>query len=88
MSIDAVIGAVERNADGTATLVLMPREACDRHHGPQRMTVVNPPPLLEAAVGTEVWGGGESLMVGRETKWADRIGYTRCRLVDAGKGAK
>lgn len=78
MSIDAVIERVTRNANGTATLHLGPRDG--EGPGQSRLTVLNPPPSLEAAVGTEIWGGGESIIVGRETKWADRIGYTKIRL--------
>jgi hypothetical protein len=83
MSIDAVITDVRRNPDGTATIALGPREtpygqSCE---GQRRITIENPPPgRLDGLVGTEVWGGSESLMVG-DTKWADRVGYTRARLV-------
>ena len=82
MSIDAVIEAVERNDDGTADIVLGSRKTRDGDScsGQSRMTVENPPPGFEACVGTKVWGGGETLMVG-DTKWADRIGYTRLKLV-------
>lgn len=83
MSIDAVITGVTRNPDGTASLHLGPRgDSCP---GQTRMTVENPPPDLEAAVGTEVWGGDGYLMVG-DTKWADRIGYTRLRLCERKAG--
>ena len=80
MSIDAVIDRVTRNADGTARLHLRPREPGGRVGQPS-LTVLNPPPNLEAAVGTEIWGGADAIMVGRETRWADRVGYTRIRLV-------
>jgi hypothetical protein len=83
MAIDAVIQDVTHNQDGTATLHLGPRQTKhgDSCPGQSRMTVVNPPCGLEAAVGTEVWGSSESVYVG-DTKWADRIGYTRLRLVE------
>jgi hypothetical protein len=82
MAIDAVITAVTRNQDGTADLQLGPR---DTPHGKScpgqsTLTVVNPPPGLEAAVGTEVWGGSDFLMVG-DVHWANRVGYTRARLI-------
>jgi hypothetical protein len=84
VSIDAVITAVTRNPDGTATLSLGPRTprggGNPSEPGQSRMTVLDPPPGLEAAVGAEVWGGDSVLMVG-EKKWAERAGYTSCRLV-------
>ena len=52
--------------------------------GQDVLTIINPPTLdpglLESMVGMEIWGGSGEIMVG-ETKWADRIGYTRIRLV-------
>jgi hypothetical protein len=84
VSIDAVITGVRRNQDGTATLSLGQRKPSGGGNpsepGQSRMTVLDPPPGLEAAVGTEVWGGDSALMVG-ERKWAERVGYTSCRLV-------
>lgn len=77
MSIDAVISDVSRNPDGTATLHLMPRG--NSLVGQPRLTVENPPANLEASIGTEIWGGCSEIMVG-DTRWADRIGYTRIRL--------
>jgi hypothetical protein len=84
VSIDAVITGVRRNPDGTATLSLGPRRprggGNPSEPGQSGMTVLNPPPGLEAAVGAEVWGDADTLMVG-ERKWAERVGYTSCRLV-------
>jgi hypothetical protein len=80
VSIDAVIQSVKREPDGTAALILVTRDPRTAPAGQSRLTVVNPPPFLEAAVGTEVWGGCGALMVG-DTEWADRIGYTRIRLI-------
>jgi hypothetical protein len=84
VSIDAVITGVTRNPDGTATLSLGPRRSRSdgslSEPGQTRMTVLNPPPGLEAAVGTEVWGGHDRLMVG-ERKWAEIVSYGACRLV-------
>jgi hypothetical protein len=80
VSIDARIVDVTRNADGTATLHL---EAADSRRAPagqSSLTVLNPPPHLEAAVGTEIWGGSDKIVVGRETIWADRVGYGSIRL--------
>jgi hypothetical protein len=79
MSIDAVIDRVERNADGTADILLVAADPRRAPAGQTRMTVLNPPPQFEAAVGTQIWGGANSVMVG-QTHWADRIGYTRLRL--------
>lgn len=53
--------------------------------GQDTLTVVNPPSLdpeiLSGLVGTEIWGGSSEIMVG-ETKWANRIGYTKIELVE------
>lgn len=80
MSIDARVTEVIRNHDGTATMKLGDRDS--RHScGQSSMTIVNPPAGdLSGIVGTEIWGGGQSLMVG-DKKFANRIGYTRCELV-------
>jgi hypothetical protein len=52
--------------------------------GQSVLTIVNPPTLdpeaLAGMIGTEIWGGSGYLMVG-DTKWANRIGYTRIELV-------
>jgi len=52
--------------------------------GQSVLTVVNPPTLdpkmLSGLIGTEIWGNANSIMVG-DVKWADRIGYTKIRLV-------
>lgn len=84
MSIDAVIEDVQQNPDGTATLLLRARDP-NGTAGQSRMTVENPPENFESCIGTEIWGGDNCLMVGRQTRWADRIGYTRLRLVQRGK---
>lgn len=85
MSIDAVITKVIRNADGTATILLGPRRPGGDPPGQARMIVMNPPLSFEACVGTEVWGGDDCLMVG-ETRWAEREGYARLRLLGQRKG--
>lgn len=59
-----VIERVERNRDGTATLVL-------RGGHLRRLAVVSPPKNLEAAVGTTLTVDVGSVMIGK-TKWADR----------------
>lgn len=84
MSIDAVIGSVVRKPDGTAVLHLLPRQdSTGQWEGPGQnsLTVLNPPDDLEVVVGAEIWGGSESIIVGKESKWADRVGYTKIRLV-------
>ena len=52
--------------------------------GQDVLTIVNPPTLepeaLAGMIGTEIWGGSGDIMVG-DTKWANRIGYTRIELV-------
>lgn len=79
MSIDARIIGVQVTAGNKVMLVLEPRA----HHGTFRMTIENPPAdpkRLEALIGECVWGGDSELLIG-DTKFADRIGYTRLRLL-------
>lgn len=85
MAIDGRVSAVTLNKDGTATLSLEPREKATCA-GQTKLTIVNPPEVdfrtfANAMIGQELWGGAGEIMV-RETKWADRIGYTRIRLID------
>lgn len=91
MSIDAVIVDVVRDDGGTATLQLGPRKDSQGKEisiaGQKWMTILNPPPGdLSGMVGTEIWGNANTLMVG-QTKWAERIGYVACRLVDRKGGS-
>jgi len=47
--------------------------------GQNVLTVVDAPDVdLSGLVGTEIWGDSSQIMIG-ETKWADRVGYTRIR---------
>lgn len=52
--------------------------------GQPTLTIVDPPTtnpkMLAGMIGTEVWGGDGYLMVG-DRKWADRISWTKIRLV-------
>ena len=81
MSIDAKVVSVVRNSDGTATMELVARQPKSGPAGQKLMTIVNPPAGdLSGIVGTEIWSGASSLMVG-DTKFANRVGYTRCELV-------
>jgi hypothetical protein len=83
MSIVARISKVDYQPDGTAKLRLVPIPGCDDPVGQPSLTVLNPPPApqLQVAVGCDIWGGSGSIIMGRETKWADRVGYTAIRLV-------
>ncbi len=36
---------------------------------------------MTALNGRQIWGGANSIILGREKKIADRIGYTRIRFV-------
>lgn len=82
MSIDAEITEVEYNPDGTATLHLVARDERAGPAGQRRLIVENPKPQMDVLVGTCIWGGDSNIMVGRETVFAKRIGYTRIRLVE------
>jgi hypothetical protein len=82
MSINAEIVSAKLNEDGTVNLHLGPI----KNDPPgQRMLIVENPPsdtaaFMSAIIGQQIWGSSGSIMV-RDTKWADRIGYTRIRLV-------
>jgi len=82
MSIDARIDSVTVLSDGTVRLGLRPREGQTRP-AQDALVVVNPPyppELLEACIGTKIWGGAGDIMIG-ETRWATRLSYTRIQLV-------
>lgn len=81
MSIDARVTAVTYSPDGTATLHLEPADPRRAPAGQPSLVVLNPRPGMGAMVGTQVWGGAGEIMVG-DTKFADRVGYTRIRLVE------
>lgn len=81
MSIDARIAGITCSPDG----VFLNLEPRDRYNGPgqSRMEIVNPPSpptKLEVLVSECVWGGSGFLMLG-DTKIADRIGYTKLKLL-------
>lgn len=80
MSIDAKVAEVTYNRDGTATLRLVPADPRRAPAGQPVLVALNPRPGMGAMVGTQVWGGAGEIMVG-DTKFADRVGYTRIRLV-------
>lgn len=87
MSIDARIIGVQVTPDNEVLLVLEPRDPRNAHHGTSRMTIVNPPDdptRLEVLIGECVWGGDTFLLIG-DTKFADRVGYTRLRLLEPKK---
>lgn len=89
MSIDARIAGVQVKADGEVRLVLEPREK-GGHAGQSVMTILNPPrdtTLLNVLIGECVWGNASVLMIG-DTKFADRIGYTKLRLLDPREKAR
>ena len=83
MSIDARIIGVTYLPDGTARLVMEPRQP-HGHAGQSSFIVLDPPQHLDGMIGSEVWGGDSWLMCG-DTKIADRIGYSTIRFV--GRGA-
>ena len=84
MSICAeMIGSI-RNDDGTVDLLLGP--IGDDGPGQNHLKVLNPPVDVEtfckAVAFEKIWGGSSEIMI-RETKWADRVGYERIRLVES-----
>jgi len=83
MSICAEIIDAICNDDGTVDLLLGP--IGDEGPGQKVLTVINPPEdrqgFCKAIAFQKIWGSENQIMVG-ETKWADREGYTRIRLVE------
>ena len=57
---------------------------CGASTGQTALTIVNPPTtdidILSGLIGTFIWGGSDSIMIG-DKKWADRLSYTRIKLV-------
>ena len=87
MAIDARVCGVRIKPDEVA-LILEPssKQACA---GQPVLVIVNPPTnptVLESMIGTQIWGDSSKIIVGRETVFAERIGYTRIRLADNTKG--
>jgi len=75
---EAVITDVDRNPDGTATLIV---QASAKSKTGVVMLVINPPGLyFDAVIGTRVVVLRDWLTVAG-VKWAERIGKTRLRLV-------
>lgn len=87
MSISAVIIGSDIYEDGTVGLALGPYK--DDPAGQSCLIVMNPPDNVDAfrrsVLGQQIWGNSSTIMVG-DTKWADREGYTRIRLVDKSVG--
>ena len=78
MAINAVILDVKRNRDGTAELKLGPHKGDGP--GQPRLIVINPPPLLEEAIGVAITGDDSFIYVAKKV-WAERSNYTRIKLV-------
>ncbi len=80
MSIDAEITDVDYHPDGTATLWLLPADERRAPAGQDRLTVLDAPPGLARMIGTQIWGNDSTILVGT-TRFAERIGCTRIRLL-------
>lgn len=80
MSIDAIVVDVQTQTDGTCEFILKAADIRRAPAGQRRITIVNPKPCMEYFIGEHIWGGASELMIG-QVKFADRIGYTRARLV-------
>lgn len=86
MAISAVVQGISVLGDGTVRLALGPTDKGDPAESPGQETMIvlnppTPPELLRGLIGCTVWGGSNELLVG-ETVIAERIGYTRLRLLD------
>lgn len=80
MSIDAIVENVEMQPDGTCDFLLVAADDRRAPAGQRRITILNPKPRMDYFIGEYIWGGACELMIG-QVKFAERIGYTRARLV-------
>lgn len=85
MAISAVVQGITVLPDGTVRLALGAVEGGEPGDSPgqETMIVVNPPSppdLLRGLIDCIIWGGSDELLIG-ETVFAERIGYTRLRLL-------
>lgn len=86
MAISALVEGITVLPDGTVRLILGETPSGDSPGQPE-LIVVNPPEppeILRGLIGSIVWGGAGELLVG-ETIIAERIGYTRIRLLKRGE---
>lgn len=89
MAISAVVQGITVLPDNTVRLILGATEDGKPGDSPGQdsLIVVNPPTppdLLRCLIDTIVWGGSDELLVG-EKVIAERIGYTRIRLLEPGE---
>jgi hypothetical protein len=89
MAISAVVNGITVLPDKTVRLSLGPINdgSPSKSPGQESLIVVNPPSppeLLRCLIDTIVWGGSDELLVG-EKVIAERIGYTRIRLLEQGE---
>jgi hypothetical protein len=80
MSIDAIVKTVIHNEDGSGRLELIPRNDCVAPAGQKTLSFDSAPHDVTALNGREIWGGANEIMF-KETRIADRIGYTKIRFV-------
>lgn len=79
--IDTTIQGVERLPTGEAKLYLAPFDRLGRR-GQRELFITNPPACdLSGLVGTRVTGDDKFITVARR-RWAQRMGWTRIRLID------
>jgi len=80
MSIDAIVVDVQTQTDGTCRLILKAADSRRAPAGQNSILIVNPKPGMKYFIAEHIWGGACELMIG-DVKFAERIGYTRARLV-------
>ncbi len=89
MAISAVVQGITVLPDNTVRLSLAAVDGMEPGDSPGQefLIVINPPSppeLLRCLIDTIVWGGSDELLVG-EKVIAERIGYTRIRLLEPGE---
>jgi hypothetical protein len=89
MAISAVVNGITVLPDNTVRLTLGEIDDASPSDSPgqESLIVINPPSppeLLRCLIDLIVWGGSDELLVGDKVI-AERIGYTRIRLLEPGE---
>lgn len=80
MSIDARVDYVVCNEDGSGELRLIDSPP-DGIRGQHKLKFNEAPEEVTALNGLDIWGGDGEIMLGRERKIANRVGYSSIEFV-------
>lgn len=79
--IEGEIVGVTMLSDGTAHLHIESKKLKKSKIIQIKLTLLNPPENIDAAIGTKLWGNAVSIVVNNRT-WARRVGPYTIRLVE------